>query len=183
MGLRERFARFMQGRYGAYGPDRLNRALNFAAIALVIVSLFVHSAILNAVTLALIAFPLYRMLSRNHMARQRESEAYARIVNKAAPSVRGVAKSVRRRAKDAARRVRYFRTHRFYNCTGCGRRLRVPKVRGRLQISCPKCGATFIVGGRALSGGGKPKPKPKPKLKPKLTTTTKEKAKAMKGRE
>ena len=168
MGFRGRIARFMQGRYGAYGPDRLNRALSVAAIVLIVASLFIRSAALNIATFGIIAYSLYRLVSRNYMARQRENMAYSKLADKASPVVRRATKAtrraatgirramkgMRRAAKGAAMRVRYFRTHRFYKCAKCNSRLRVPKVRGRLQISCPKCGGTFIVGGRAPAGAG-----------------------------
>ena len=157
MGFRERYARFMLGRYGAYGPDRLSRAINFAAIALIVASLFVRYTALNITTLALVAFSLFRLLSRNYEARQRENAAYAKIADKFAPPVRRAAKGARRKVKTAATRIRYFRTHRFYGCAKCGSRLRVPRVRGRLQISCPKCGGTFIAGGRAAARSKSPK--------------------------
>ena len=169
MGFRERFIRFMQGRYGAYGPDRLNRSLNILAIILIVVSLFVRVAVLNALTFGIIALTIFRMLSKNYAARQRENAAYAKLADKAAPVTRRVsngarsaakgavraAKGVRRGVKNAVMRVRYFRTHRFYKCALCATRLRVPKVRGRLQISCPKCGGTFIAGGSSKKATGR----------------------------
>lgn len=42
MNVKEKFMRFMQGRYGVYGPDLLNRFLMGMAMALMILSLFVR---------------------------------------------------------------------------------------------------------------------------------------------
>ena len=33
--------------------------------------------------------------------------------------------------------------HKYYNCPGCSRTLRVPKGKGKIEISCPHCGRKF----------------------------------------
>ena len=32
----------------------------------------------------------------------------------------------------------------YYRCPKCRQKLRVPRGRGRIQISCPRCGTQFI---------------------------------------
>ena len=32
----------------------------------------------------------------------------------------------------------------YYRCPQCRQKLRVPRGRGRIQISCPRCGTQFI---------------------------------------
>ena len=34
--------------------------------------------------------------------------------------------------------------YRFFRCKSCGQTLRVPKKRGKIQITCPKCGAKMV---------------------------------------
>lgn len=34
--------------------------------------------------------------------------------------------------------------YRFYKCPGCGQKVRVPRGRGRIAITCPKCRKEFI---------------------------------------
>ena len=36
------------------------------------------------------------------------------------------------------------KTHRYYKCKNCGQKLRVPKGRGKIKITCPKCHNQFI---------------------------------------
>ena len=41
-------------------------------------------------------------------------------------------------------RISMRKTHRIYRCKGCGRKIRVPKGKGKIEISCPLCGNKFI---------------------------------------
>ena len=36
------------------------------------------------------------------------------------------------------------KTHRYFKCPGCGQTVRVPRGRGKIQITCPKCRREFI---------------------------------------
>ena len=36
------------------------------------------------------------------------------------------------------------RLYHYYRCPQCRQKLRVPRGRGRIQISCPRCGTQFI---------------------------------------
>lgn len=39
--------------------------------------------------------------------------------------------------------VRSDKEHRYFKCPSCGQQLRVPRGRGKVQITCRTCGATF----------------------------------------
>ena len=41
-------------------------------------------------------------------------------------------------------RLSVRKTHKIYRCKGCGRKIRVPKGKGKIEISCPLCGNKFI---------------------------------------
>ena len=64
---------------------------------------------------------IYRMYSRNIEARRRENTAFLRFFS---------------RLTD--KQYRYFR------CPQCGQQLRVPRGRGKISITCPKCHNQFI---------------------------------------
>ena len=39
---------------------------------------------------------------------------------------------------------RYAENHRHLRCPSCGQKIRVPKGRGKIQITCPKCRHEFV---------------------------------------
>lgn len=41
-------------------------------------------------------------------------------------------------------RISVRKTHKIYRCKGCGRKIRVPRGKGKIEITCPLCGKKFI---------------------------------------
>ena len=107
--------RFM---YGRYGTDTLNLVLIVAAF---LCNLFGRNYILYLISLALITLALLRMFSRNIAARRRENEWLTGLF---------------KRRPDA-------KTHRHFACPKCHQKVRVPKGKGKIMITCPKCGEKF----------------------------------------
>ena len=128
--IRNFLRRFMIGRYG---PDQLSTAL---LVVFVVVSLIVSifripfGSILSYV---LLIFALIRMLSRNINARRRENDRFLRFW---AP--------MKAKTKKFFKRLKDIKTHKYFNCPACKNTLRVPRGRGKLNITCPRCGERFI---------------------------------------
>ena len=78
-------------------------------------------------------YNIFRMFSKNTAARYKENVAYLKVKNR----VVGWYANLRRR-------IRESKTHRFYKCPTCKTTVRVPKGKGKIRITCPKCGASFV---------------------------------------
>ena len=50
---------------------------------------------------------------------------------------------LRRSLADGLARYRQRRDYKFFRCPGCRNRLRLPRGKGRIQITCPRCGQRF----------------------------------------
>ena len=124
-----RLRAFLSGRYGI---DQLSIALIVPALAACFAARFALYWPLTALSLVLYGLALWRMFSRNFTARRAENARFMKTVN----SVRGF--FMRMRA-----RVQSRKSYRFFKCPGCKNTLRVPRGRGKIRITCPKCGERF----------------------------------------
>ncbi len=128
--MRDKVQRFM---YGRYGFDELSKVALAATLVLMVVSLFTKNRFIYLVSLILLVFSYWRALSKNTKKRQQENRKFLSI------RYRGVARWGKWKERQAQKKV-----YRFYKCPGCGQMVRVPKGRGRICITCPKCQVEFI---------------------------------------
>ena len=128
--LRNFLRNFMMGRYG---PDHLGVAMIVFSLVLSLFNTIIGFAPIMYVSYVVLAFSLFRMLSRNIPRRRLENDRFIRYWW-----------PVRTRAHRALANIKHRKTFRFLKCPSCSNTLRVPKGRGRLQITCPKCGERFL---------------------------------------
>ena len=114
--------RFMAGRYG---HDRLNVALLVVGLILTVISMFVrNSLVVLAMTLLSYVFlylAMFRCFSRKTYKRYNENRRFLLLID---------------RIKD--------RNNRYYSCPKCRQTVRVPRGKGKIAITCPKCREKFI---------------------------------------
>ncbi len=128
---------FLQGRNGV---DALGRASLWLLLLLVLLNLFLRSWVLSILYDVILVLALYRMLSRNLWQRQRENQFYLRhfaFLENWAGRVRRWGETRRTRATDV--------DHKYLHCKACHATIRVPRVKGKHGVKCPKCGHTFQV--------------------------------------
>lgn len=128
--MREKFARFMMGRYGVDTLGKVNIALVFV---LIILNMFFNQAWLYWLGLILLVIAYWRMFSRNVQKRYRENQWFAKHFG-------GIGTWFKRQKGYQAQRKDYH----IYTCPSCRQKVRVPKGKGKISIHCPKCGHDFI---------------------------------------
>ena len=110
---------------GRYGTDKLNMVILGAGLVASLISMFFRFAPVNlALTLisyVLMGWAIFRCLSRNTYKRYQENRKYLMFLQK---------------IKD--------REHRYYDCPRCRQQVRVPRGKGKIAITCPKCKEKFI---------------------------------------
>ena len=118
MGLRS----FMTGRYGT---DRLNMAILGAGLVASLLSVVIAVQPLNLIfwmlSYALMFLAIWRSLSRNTYRRYLENRKFLQIFD---------------RLKD--------RQHRYFDCPKCRQMVRVPRGKGKIAITCPRCREKFV---------------------------------------
>lgn len=120
-----RAQRFM---YGRYGSDELTIVLMGTALLFFLLSGFRALWFLYFVGALLLVLSTFRSLSRNLAARRRERECYLRLIAKP-KSFFKLQKNKRRDRK----------THVYFHCAHCRAVLRVPRGKGKLDVTCPRC--------------------------------------------
>ena len=118
MGLRH----FMMGRYGT---DRLNMAILCVGLCASLVSVFFKFAPLNLIffflSYGMMFWAIFRSLSRNTYKRYQENRKFLQFFD---------------RLKD--------RQHRYFDCPKCRQMVRVPRGKGKIAITCPRCREKFV---------------------------------------
>ena len=120
--LRTGWQHFLTGRYGT---DKLNMYILGLGVILCLISMFVRYAPVNiALTLLsyiLMFWALFRCFSRNTYKRYQENRRFLQLLD---------------RIKD--------RQHKYFDCPRCRQPVRVPRGKGKIAITCPKCAEKFI---------------------------------------
>lgn len=124
-----RLAAFMQGRYGV---DAMYKGLIAAYFVLVVLNLILQLSLLFYLSLAVLAYSMYRVFSRQLAKRAKENAQYVALRDRTKKS-----------ALKVYNRAKYYRTHRYRTCPNCKTSLRLPKKIGTMTVNCPVCRSTF----------------------------------------
>ena len=113
---------FMAGRYGT---DKLNMVILSVGLAVSLLSVFFRyppvNLLLVALSYGLMIWAIFRTLSRNTYRRYQENRKFLQLVD---------------RVKD--------RNNRYFDCPKCRQMVRVPRGKGKISITCPRCHEKFI---------------------------------------
>lgn len=128
--MKERMQRFMAGRYG---NDQLNQFIFIVAIISMVLEIITRQSLFYTLTLVLLILVYVRVFSRNINKRYEENMKFLQkkdaILNK-----------FRKQKYYAAQR----RNFHIYTCPQCKQKIRIPKGKGKISITCPKCRTSFI---------------------------------------
>lgn len=127
--MRQKFAQFMQGRYGV---DQLASFLNALLLILIIGNLFLGSRILELAVILLFIFSYARIFSRNHSRCYKQNQWF---LDKTSGIRRIFAK------EKAYQTIR--KDYHIYTCSQCKQKIKIPKGKGKIIVTCPKCGNEF----------------------------------------
>ena len=113
---------FMAGRYGT---DRLNMVILSVGLVASLLSVMIKFAPVNLVLFLLsygmMFWAIFRCLSRNTYKRYQENRKFLQLTG---------------RMKD--------REHRYFDCPKCRQKVRVPRGKGKISITCPRCREKFV---------------------------------------
>lgn len=135
--MKEKIRNLLTGRYGI---DQLNRfLLGFSCVLLVLAVFFRGANILyggifiRSSALIILLLFYYRMFSRNFSKRQQENNLYLKYHNQ-----------VLHKFKKIRYKLNQKKNYHIYSCPSCKQKIRIPRGKGRIQITCPRCRHEFI---------------------------------------
>lgn len=124
------FRNFMMGRYGT---DQLTIALLILYMVIILIAEIFRIPILALIGLVLLVYAFFRTFSRNISRRYQENCQFLKLWN----PIKGWFRTQKTRFRER-------KTHKYFKCPKCKATLRVPKGKGKICITCPKCGNEII---------------------------------------
>ena len=128
--MKEKLRRFMTGRYGV---DYFSRFTLTAALICIILSTITRISLFQILFWILLIYTYFRMFSRNIVKRREENNWYLNKTYKIRNFILRQKNSLKQR-----------KTHHIYKCPNCKQKIRVPRGKGKIEITCPKCRISFI---------------------------------------
>lgn len=122
--------RFMAGRYGL---DQLSVVLIIVNFLISILLMFFNSRILNILSMILLMIVFYRVLSKDIAKRYQENMKFLSIWN-----------PMKNKVVNKVKQIKNLKNYKYYKCPSCKQKIRVPRGKGKISITCPKCRTVII---------------------------------------
>lgn len=114
------------------GPEELANFCVVVALVLVVINIFASQLWITIVALALVAYAVWRMCSKNVVGRAKENVTFLRMLGPVRPWV-----------QDPSAAMSETRTYKHVKCPNCGQKIRLPRGKGNLRVTCPTCHEKF----------------------------------------
>lgn len=115
-----------------YGFDLLGYLLLGGCVVLTLLSRILDVVFLSLLASIALVWSVSRAFSHNIQKRWAENQRLLKLLPE-----------LRRSLADGMLRHKQRRNYKFFRCPGCHNRLRLPRGKGRIQITCPRCGQRF----------------------------------------
>lgn len=136
MKMSDRFRNFMRGRYGV---DQLSNGLVFLFLILILIGMITNNAIFTWISLIPMGLSYYRMFSKNFSKRYNENRIYTNVMSPVYNLMDKIKGFFNRKIK----RFKVRKEFKYFKCPNCKQELRVPRGRGEITVTCPKCKQSF----------------------------------------
>lgn len=124
--------------------DKLSLALFWGGIGASVVTWFLGKfpipfTVFRVLSVLFYGYAVFRILSRNFAARQRELSVYLRFSG----NVRAFWQRLRYGHRNVINLNAERKKFKYLTCPQCRQKLRVPRGKGQLRVTCSKCGYKF----------------------------------------
>ncbi len=136
-----KMAQFFAGRTGV---DALGRTVTWFALILMLLTMITGSNIIYLLAMACLIYSLWRMLSKNYQKRYLENQKFLQKTAGIRQKMSVLGYKIRGLFSKARYEAQQRKTYAIFKCPNCKQKLRVPKGRGKIQVTCSKCRTQFI---------------------------------------
>ena len=126
----QKLREYMMGRNG---PDAFSLALAVSGFVLNIPYVITRAWPFYLVSIALYGWALFRVLSKNLPARQKENQKFLSFTWK-----------LRNFWGDLKCLWEEQKIYKHFRCPQCKQKIRIPRGRGKVEVCCPKCSHRFV---------------------------------------
>ncbi len=128
--IRTSFVHFMDRRNG---QDELGLAAFAAGTVMYLLGAVFRNVYFMPASAFFFGYGLFRFLSKNTWKRKMENNAFCEIIRR----IKKFWVMIRLQWRDR-------HTYRYFMCRKCGQLIRIPKLKKKIEIKCPKCGNRFV---------------------------------------
>lgn len=122
-------SKFMNGRYGG---DQLSMVLLVLSLLLTSIGQLTKIPLISFIGYVPLGVSIFRMFSKDISKRRMENYKFSILIS-----------PVYSWFKKTQKHTKELKTHKFYKCPSCNTKLRLPKGKGKIVITCPKCKNKF----------------------------------------
>ncbi len=119
--------------YGRNGQDQLGFSAYLFGTIMYIIALIAGNKYVLVIAFLLFFYGIFRSLSKNIVQRRIENQNFLKWIR--FPKKYITMNKLRWENRD------YYK---YFMCSQCRQIIRVPKGKGKIEITCPKCGRKFI---------------------------------------
>lgn len=117
--------KFMNGRYGG---DQLSKVFLVLSLLVTFIGWLTKIPLISIIAYVPLVVSLLRMFSKDINKRRMENYKFSMLIS-----------PIYSKLKKAEKRIQGSKTHRYFKCPDCNEKMRVPKGKGKIMITCPKC--------------------------------------------
>ena len=139
--FRYKMAQFFVGRTGV---DALGRTVTWAALILMLLTMITHSSIIYLLAMACLGYSFWRMLSKNYQKRYNENQLFLQKTVRIRGFFSRLIPNIKNRFDRLKRDYQQRKVYAIFKCPTCKQKLRAPKGRGKIEVTCSKCHTVFI---------------------------------------
>ncbi len=123
------FKKFMQGRYGG---DQLSLVLIILSFILSLTGQISRLRFISILSYIPLGISIFRIFSKDISKRSMENYKFSILMS-----------PIYKKYINFKNRVKDSKTHKYFRCPNCKQKLRIPRGKGKIVVTCSKCNHKF----------------------------------------